>query len=199
MLSDHQLVATGCIFFLNCTGVYHGNTLAIQTTTRYLWLGCAYHCGTYPCPGVYFDGADWISRCGGEIFRIYRMDGPGYVRVGDYIGIYYPAANRWLGCANTNCGKYDCPGSPTSSYGFSSQEKWYRCGGEVFRIYAKNKGTGSVIYSYDDVMFYVGNGEWLSLLPHENAVKRPCPGSVRPPPAEKYDVCGGEVFNIKKQ
>ena len=70
----------------------------------------------------------------------------------------------------------------------------------MFKIYAKNKGTGSIIYSNDDVMFYyVKNGEWLSLLSHENAAKRPCPGSVHPPPAGKYDGCGGEVFNIKKQ
>lgn len=33
----------------------------------------------------------------------------------------------------------------------------------MFKIYAKNKGTGSIIYSNDDVMFYyVKNGEWLS-------------------------------------
>lgn len=109
------------------------------------------------------------------------------------------APNRWLGCANTNCGKYDCPGSPTNSYGFSSQVQWYRCG-EVFRIYAKNKGTGSIINAYDDVMFYyLAGGQWLLLLPNENAVKRPCPGSARPPPASKYDGCGGEVFNIHKQ
>ena len=149
---------------------------------------------------MYFEGNEWTHQCGGEVFRIYRTAGLGNIRAGDYVGLYYPAGNRWFGCAHSNCGKYDCPGSPTTQYGFSSQEKWYRCGGEVFRIYARNKGVGASIHAGDDIMLYfVEHGRWVSQISNENAKKRTCPGSSRPPPAHKFDVCSGEVFKIWKR
>ena len=148
---------------------------------------------------MYFEGDDWTLRCGGEIFQIYRASGPGYIRVGDLVGLYFPAQDKWLGCPHSVCGKYDCPGSPTWHYGFSSISKWSRCGGEVFKIYARNKGTHFLIAAHDDVMFYyVAGKQWLSLQANQNAKKETCPGLSLPPSASKYDFCGAEVFNINK-
>ena len=39
-------------------------------------------------------------------------------------------------------------------YGFETSEKWYQCGEEVFRIYAKGKGVGWRVREGNDVMFY---------------------------------------------
>ena len=39
-------------------------------------------------------------------------------------------------------------------YGFETPEKWYQCGGEVFRIYAKGKEVVWRVREGDDVMFY---------------------------------------------
>ena len=70
----------------------------------------------------------------------------------------------------------------------------------MFRIYAKNKGTGSIIAAHDDVMLYfVAGRQWLSLKANQSVTKRSCPGSYLLPPASKFDECGDEVFNINKQ
>ena len=55
--------------------------------------------GWQPChrAQMQMTGSDW-TNCWGEVFRIYRMSGPGNVRVGDVVGIYYPRerkANGW--------------------------------------------------------------------------------------------------------
>ena len=72
--------------------IRQGSTIALQTSIRYNWLGCSPYCKAYRCPRMYFDYSDW-SQCRGEVFRIYRSAGPGSIRVGDYVGLYYPAAH----------------------------------------------------------------------------------------------------------
>ena len=118
------------------------------------------------------------------------------MRTGDLIGIYYPYHNQWLGCASSNCYKTNCPGSPSLTYGFQDFERWFRCYGEVFKIYARGKGIGEAIEEHDHVsLYYVQRQRWLSLYLSTVTVQ-PCPGSVRPPPPHVYEDCWGETLEI---
>jgi hypothetical protein len=81
-------------------------------------------------------------------------------------------------------------------YGFQTEERWYQCGGEVFRIYAKGKRVGWRVKEGDDVIFYyveqLGSRRWVSQV----TTQRTCPGSTKSPSHSKYDRCGAEVFKI---
>ena len=183
-----------------CVGLYHGDTVALQSFRRDHWLGCSLgHCTGAPCPGVYMRGSDWTD-CWGEVFRIYRASGRGWIRVGDLVGLYYPRESGiWVGCSLSTCRMATCPGQPTAAYGFASQEQWFTCWGEVFKIYANGKNEGSIINSNDDIMLYYLNANvWVS-QGYGNTVKSHCPGSSRPPSSSKYDTCSNEVFKIWKR
>ena len=106
---------------------------------------------------------DYSTRCWGEVFRIYRSNGLGAVRVGDLVGIYYPLQGVWMGCGSSSCYKRSCPGNPTNTHGFSNAEKWYHCTGEVYKIYARGKRNGDIILEKDDISLYFLNGrDWVS-------------------------------------
>ena len=152
------------------------------------------------CPGLFFDEHDYTRRCVGEVMQIYRANGPGSVKVGDLIGIYYPIDKKWLGCHGSgNCYKHACPGHPTLAYGFSNYEHWHRCYGEIYKIYARGKKNGDIITHKDDVMIlFLQNFDYLS-FPGGTIHRNPCPSGHRPPSREKYDCCWGEVFNIWKR
>ena len=186
---------------LFCVALYHGDTVALQSFRRDHWLGCSLpNCGGAACPGVFMTGSDW-THCWGEVFRIYRASGPGQVRVGDLVGLYHPYTNgHWFGCSLRECGKTTCPGQPTIAHGFAQQEKWYRCWGEVFKIYANSKSNGDIINLYDDdiMLYYLQDSSWVS-QGYEGTLKSRCPGSSRPPSSSKYDRCSHEVFKIWKQ
>ena len=187
-------------FLLLYTALSQGDTVAFQSFTRNQWLSCFRdQCDVGRCPGMYFMQRDW-TNCRGAVFRIYRMKGPGYVTVGDFIGIRYPREDRqWLGCTADMCAKSGCPGKPTDKNGFASEEHWLRCTGEVFRIYAMGKKEDEIINSGDDIMLYYLQGNtWLS-LGDENVVKATCPGISRPPGQNRYDECATEVFRIVKR
>ena len=143
-------------------------------------------------------GTDW-RNCWGEVFRIYRRNGPGTVTAGDYVGIYYPReSGKWLGCAGSQCGKAGCPGQP-SQHGFQSPSKWSQCWGEVFRIYARGKSIGDSIHAHDQIMlYYVRGSNWFALS-HNVAHHETCPGRVLPPPNSRYEPCWGENFEIWKK
>ena len=182
------------------TAIRQGSTVALQPlyNKRY-WLGCPHNpCrgGTQGCPGLFMEGNDW-TNCWGEVFQIYRESGPGTVKVGDRVGIYYPREpGKWLGCAGSRCGKATCPGRPTTHYGFQNRQKWAPCWGEVFKIYARGKCIGSDINAHDAIMLYYPRGRSWVKLDTTYVVKHPCPGRVFPPSPEKYDRCWGEVMEI---
>ena len=160
-------------------------------------MSCAPNpCRRATCPRLYLEGADW-NNCWGEVFRIFRFSGPGRVRAGEVVAIYYPReTGRWFGCAGINCGKATCPGTPTLAYGMQNRDKWFQCWGEVFKIYARGRPLGATIYSHDDIMlFYLQQRKWVGLV-GAYTDKRTCPGTVRPPPPSRYDVCWGEVFEL---
>ena len=183
------------------TGIYHGSTVALQTFVRNFWLGCAGAvCGRVTCPLMLMMGSDW-TNCWGEVFQIYRANGLGQVRVGDLVGLYYPReGGRWFGCGGSSCAKATCPGYPTTTYGFANQESWFRCWGEVFKIYARGKALGSVINSDDDiVLYYLQENLWVAQGNDRfETMKYPCLGTYRPPPLAHYDGCAFETFRIWK-
>ena len=160
------------------------------------WLSCWEHtCDRKTCPGVYITEADKMG-CRGERFRIYRASGPGIVRAGDLIGIYYPYGSSWLGCAGSECVRASCPGTLSTTYGFQDIERWYRCYGEVFKIYARGKGIGDAIEEHDHVsLFHLQQQKWLSMT-ETIATISSCPGSVRPRTIGNYERCWGETFEI---
>ena len=176
----------------------HGSYVAFQPLwTKRSFLSCYKSpCRGGQCPRMYMEGSDW-NKCYGEVFKIYRMRGLGKVRAGDVIAINYPRERgRWFGCSGKYChGRAACPGKPTSAYGMQSEERWYQCFGEVFKIYAKGRALGAPIYANDDVMlFYVQSKHWVGLV-GKYANRRTCPGTVRPPPSSRYE-CWGEVFEL---
>lgn len=167
------------LLHLEKSAISHGNTVAFQTDVNTYWLGCAgaLICGQASCPGNDMSGSDW-HRCWGEVFEIYREKGPGYVRVGDRVGLHYPHEHgRWLGCDHgKRCGKASCPGY-NIRYGFESYHHWYDCWGEVFIIYAIGKSHGAVINSDDKIaLFYKREGAWVTLGYRPYAFKLHCSG-----------------------
>ena len=159
--------------------------MGFQSYNRAYWLSCwLTPCKSRNiCPGY---SMTWTG-CEGEVFQFYRARGPGAVRVGDVVGVYYPyEPGKWLGCWSGDCEKATCPGTPSNTYGFQNSEKWTACGGEVFVIYAQGKTVGSVIKEHDTIMLYylIGN-QWVNLA-NTNVARGSGPGTTRPPAYATY-------------
>ena len=182
--------------------VRHGSKVAFQSRLKIYWLGCSTtttSCANSECPGMYIKGNEWNS-CSQNVFQIFRAKGHGDVRVGDLVGLYLTReSGKWLTCHETTCRKeHVCPGIASYEYGFDTPEKWYRCYGAVFKIYAHEKQLGDTVNDQDDIMlFYLQALNWIRATNsnhHDN-----CPGTTRPPPHNKYDACSGEVYKIWKR
>ena len=174
--------------------VTQGAIIALQPLYQKLnWLGCAgNHCGKAGCPRLFMEGKDWDS-CWGEVFQIYRQSGPGTVKVGDVVGIYYPRGRKWFGGGTRKAG---CPGNPTMQHGFASAKHWGACWGEVYQIYARGKRIGESIESHDAIaIYYIHAKRWVGLV-GQNSGLSTCPGKTRPPPPDRYEICWGESFEI---
>lgn len=148
---------------------------------------------------MHMSGNDWTT-CHGEVFKIYRASGSGQVSVGDLVGLYYTnVANNWLSCSANTCTRTSCPGQPTTAHGFASEENWYTCCSEVFKIYANGKSNGTAINSGDDIMLYsLDLGQWVAQGSGDTTITT-CAGTSRPPPATKFDECYKETFKIWKR
>lgn len=195
----HFLPVTG--YTVDETTINSGNIIALQATERYKWVSCwSNKCDTRTCPGLNMREVDSdYKRCLGEVFQIYRANGPGEVLVGDKVGIYYIHDKKWFGCYGSTCTKAPCPGAPTMEHGFSSVNRWKKCVGEVFQIYARGKNVGDIIHNKDDIRIYYPAGkDWVSHWQgtmHRNA----CPGKTLPPDVANYEGCWGETFKIWKK
>ena len=190
------LPPSGC----NYRALEQGSTVALQSLySKRNWLGCSGEtCVKDTCPGLYMEGSDW-DNCPAYVYQIYRRNGPGAVHVGDFIGLYYPPGSNWFSMAGGTGHRNPCPGTPTSADGFESVDRWVRCYGEVFRIYARGKSSGDVINEHDAIfLFYERDNEWVG-FDGDTAEHRACPGTVRPPPSAKYEECWGEVFEVWKR
>ena len=190
--------------YLSCTltqsksNVLHGSKIALQTLyDRPKWLDCTdpKSCTKTGCAKLYMEGDDDWKNCGGEVFQIYRAAGAGNIRVGDNVGLY-AGGDSWFSLHDGKGHKDPCPGAPTIKYGFATQQKWYDCFGEVFQIYASRKPFGDTIQDQDDIaLYYVKDRKWVSFT-GTNPSLHPCPGEVRPPPPDRFDVCFGEVTKL---
>ena len=122
------------------------------------------------------------------------------MRVGDVVGVHYPhELGKWLGCVGGNCGRYTCPGIPSTTHGFHSQDKWTLCPGEVFRIYAQGKREGSIINEHDIIMlYYVVGNQWVNLA-NDIVARGSGPGTTRPPSASTYESHSTYTLEIWKQ
>ena len=121
--------------------------------------------------------------------------------MGDLVGVYFPHRQKWLGCNSPSgdCGKYTCPGTPSTTYGFQNQEKWTACGGEVFIIYAKGKTVGNIITERDIIMlYYVIGNQWVNLA-NTNVARGSGPGPTRPPSASTYESQWSYTLDVWKQ
>jgi len=182
--------------------VRHGSTVALQAVySKHDWLGCSTtttSCVNSQCPGLYMEGQDW-NTCRQNVFQIFRAQGHGDVKVGDLVGLYLTReSGKWFGCHTTACIKNICPHIASYEYGFDAPEKWYRCYGSVFKIYARGKQLGETICDRDHIMlFYLQALNWIGAYGSDH--HRTCPGSTRPPPPSKYDHCGGENYEIWKK
>ena len=100
-----------------------GSTVSLQLLySKREWyscyLGSGRQCVRSTCPGLYLNDVD-LTNCWGEVFQIYRKDGPGFVRVGDIVGFHYPRqSGNWLSLWECNGRTLPCPGTPTSANGF---------------------------------------------------------------------------------
>ena len=190
--------------YLSCTvthskpDVLHGSKIALQTLySKPLWLDCDTHhfCVKAGCPKLYMEGDDW-KNCRGVVFEIYRAAGAGNVKVGDFVGLYFRPKKEWFSVYGGQAHRSVCPGTPNVKYGFATREKWEECVGEAFQIYASGKYYNDPIKDHDEVAFYYAKDKkWVSFVgspPHLD----PCPGETRPPPAERFDFCYGEVAEL---
>ena len=190
------LPPSGC----NFRALKQGSTVALQSLySKRNWLGCSGEtCVKDTCPGLYMEGIDW-DNCPADVYQIYRRNGPGTVNVGDTIGLHHPSGGQWFSAFGGTGHRNPCPGTPTTGHGFKAADRWVRCFGEVFRIYARGKSSGDVINEHDAIfLFYEKDNEWVG-FDGDTAEHRTCPGKVRPPISSKYDECWGEVFEVWKR
>ena len=149
---------------------------ACQNTDSCVWSGYASNAG------LYLFNTDPITN-----FVVYRRNGPGKVVVGDVIALHYPKdSGKWFSMLACKPHLSACPGVPSSADGMSSEESWFMCSGEAFKIYARNKTLGDVIVANDDVkLYYLGEGKMVNIwgTPSCNNPVNP----PRPPPSNSYN------------
>ena len=102
----------------NVAGIKHGATIGLQFVANMgKWLGCnAPICRGANCPEMIFTGADW-NTCWGEVYQIYRPLGPGSIRSGDFVGLYYVRTGHWFSLYGNRAHMDPCPGSQNQRTG----------------------------------------------------------------------------------
>ena len=160
-------------------------------------MGLGY-CSTSTCPGMNIDTTDW-TQCSENVFQLYHSNGPGVIRVGDYVAFYFPTARKWFSMyRNLGHLQSQCPGLPNRIYGFHREDSWEYCGSEVFRIHAEGKLDRQTIEDQDAItLYFPDGGQYLGL---DTAIPScsGCPGTYPPNPTA-YDTCVGEAFEILLQ
>ena len=163
------------------------------------WVGCPYSiCDLRTCPS-YYNNYRNFARCGGEVFQII---GEGTIhhpiKAGQRIRLrFIRDHNSWIGCPTKNhCDIRSCSGTTSQAADFS------RCGGEIFRIYARGKTNGQIIHDGDVVMlYYPGDGKYISIQGQnegDDTSRNFCPGVV-PPAYLSYGICSKNAFRIYRK
>ena len=102
-----------------------------------------------------------FGNCNGEVFQIIG-DGTTHhsIKAGQQIRLRFVRDSKsWMGCFHNNrCDRRSCPGTTSQATDFN------RCRGEIFRIYARGKTNGQIIYDGDVVMlYYIADGRFVSI------------------------------------
>ena len=171
--------------------------------TKGAWLGCQYardrsKCVLATCPSrnnnyQYFDG-----RCFGEEFQIIG-EGTNHspIKSGQQIRLrYLKEHNTWVNLLGSYCGKGTCSGTTSQGKNFN------KCYTEIFRIYARGKRNGEVVYNDDVIMLYNNNyNKYVSIQGENNgnaASFNFCPG-ITPPAYLSYGICSKNTFRIYRK
>ena len=161
---------------------------------RNAWLGCPGSvCDLRMCPSN-SNSYKNFGTCGGEKFQIISDGTQGSpIKSGQRIRLRYLVEhNSWMGCpASNRCDKRPCPGTSLQGKDFN------RCGGEIFRIYARGRTDGQTIYNGDVVMlYYIYTGRYVSIQGQnegDDTSLNFCPG-VTPPAYLSYGICSKNAF-----
>ena len=154
------------------------------------------------CPSMIMTGEDW-NRCYGEIFQIYQACGPRQVQSGDPVGLHYPnIPGQWLGVSR-DC-QWMCKDFMS---GTSNHCKWICYTGSLVQMLGRSiqdlcqwqeRGSYHRLRQWHHSLLYT-RGNWVAQPDTGNTGKFPCPGTVRPPPLSRVDVCPSEMFKIRKR
>ena len=166
------------------------------------WLGCAGRvCVLATCPShhnnYYYH---YEGRCYGEKFQIIgegTIHNP--IKSGQRIRLrYLNQHNTWVQYCESNeeCRVGTCSGTTAQGTNFT------KCPAEMFRIYARGKRNGEVVYTNDVVMLYNEySSKYVSLKGeqyHAPLNFNFCPG-VAPPAYLSYGICSRNVFRIYRR
>jgi len=169
---------------------------------RGAWLGCpGIDCGLQTCPSLNGNYSYFDAQCWREEFQIIG-DGDFYnpIRSGQQVRLRYVREhNTWLGCPFYNhCDKRLCSGTIAQAGDFRNN----RCWGEIFKIYARGRKNGDVIYNGDVVMlYYVRDGGYISIQGESAGSVTSlnfCPG-IPPPEYFSYGICSNNTFRIYRK
>ena len=168
---------------------------------RNAWLGCPDTiCDLRMCPSSSYNYR-YFDRCGGEVFQIIGEGATSQnrqIKSGQRIRLrFLREHNIWMGCPlNSYCDKRPCPGTNIQASNFN------RCAGEIFRIYARGRTNGQIIYNGDVVMlYYEYNRRYVSIQGQndgDNTSLDFCPGEV-PPAYLSYGICSKNAFRIYRK
>ena len=141
-------------------------------------------CAATQCGQELLNEAEWFD-CYSEVYKIYRRDGDGVVRVGDHVGFLQYKSYQWLQCPSDSCRLGNCPGQPNEADGFEESSKWCECDDYSFRLAAYNKTIGQPIYQNDIIMAYHPKSrEFMTISGHKTS----CPRTF-PPSLGEYEGC----------
>lgn len=174
-----------------------GGTIGIQMyRTKYKWLSCKdEYCSTGTCPNLFMEGNDW-DNCGDNVFQVYHPSGPGTILVGDLVGLYYPADQKWFSMYQHKGHKQPCPGTPNIFTGFENADLWKGCGAEIFQIFAMGKHPGQVIENHDIITLYFTAANQYVRLDYSSEGYPDTSECPIQNPNNFYDVCQYEVLEI---
>ena len=170
---------------------------------RNAWLGCPDTvsggvCDLRMCPSRSNNYANF-GECSGERFQIINSGTQSStIKSGQQIRLrYLGTQNTWIGCPCIDrCDKRTCPGTNLQAKDFN------RCEEEIFKIYARGKAIGQIIYNGDVVMLYhVKNNKYLSIQGENDGDDTSlnfCPG-VTPPAYLSYGICSKNAFRIYRK
>ena len=165
------------------------------------WLGCAGGaCGLATCPSSNYNYYFYFNeRCYGERLQIIGKGASHEpIKSGQQIRLrYLHEHNTWVSYrVNNQCGKGTCSGTSAQGSNFN------RCPAEIFRIYARGKKDGEVVYNNDVVMLYNENAcKYVSIQGEklgDGSTFNFCPG-VTPPAYLSYGICSKNAFRIYRR